>query len=88
MPPETHHWYETNVQPHVAMLRAWLLSQFPQERDIEDIVQEAVMRVLRARSNGEVRAPKAFLFATARNLVSSGAATWAQEPPAPIRSCE
>jgi RNA polymerase sigma-70 factor (ECF subfamily) len=72
MPPETHLWYETNVQPHVAMLRAWLLSQFPQERDIEDIVQEAVMRVLRARSNGEVRAPKAFLFATARNLVVGG----------------
>jgi RNA polymerase sigma-70 factor (ECF subfamily) len=54
------------------MLRAWLLSQFPQERDIDDIVQEAIMRVLRARATGEVRAPKAFLFATARNLVLGG----------------
>lgn len=51
------------------MLRAWLLSQFPNERDIEDVVQESIMRVLRAKEDGEVRAPKAFLFATARNLV-------------------
>jgi RNA polymerase sigma factor (sigma-70 family) len=72
MPPESDPWFETHVQPHVAMLRAWLLSQFPHERDIEDIVQEAIMRVLRARANGEVRAPKAFLFATARNLVVGG----------------
>lgn len=73
MPPESDPWFEQNVQPHVAMLRAWLLSQFPQERDIEDIVQEAIMRVLRARASGDVRAPKAFLFATARNLVVSRA---------------
>lgn len=73
MPPDSDHWYETNVQPHVPMLRAWLLSQFPQQRDIEDVVQEAIMRVLRARATGEVRAPKAFLFATARNLVVGGA---------------
>jgi RNA polymerase sigma factor (sigma-70 family) len=72
MPPEIEHWYEKNLQPHIAMLRAWLLSQSPQERDIEDIVQEAIMRVLRAHANGEVRAPKAFLFATARNLVVGG----------------
>jgi RNA polymerase sigma-70 factor (ECF subfamily) len=69
MPPETNLWYEENVQPHVAMLRAWLLSQYPNERDIDDVVQEAIMRVLRARAVGKVRAPKAFLFAIARNLV-------------------
>lgn len=73
MPPETHEWYEKHVQPHESMLRAWLLSQFPDERDIEDVVQESILRVLRARADREVRAPKAFLFATARNLVISGA---------------
>lgn len=73
MPPETHEWFEAHVQPHVPMLRAWLLSQYPNERDIEDVVQEAIMRVLRAHAAGEVRAPKAFLFATARNLVIGGA---------------
>jgi RNA polymerase sigma-70 factor (ECF subfamily) len=73
MPPQTHEWFEAQVKPHLPMLRAWLLSQFPNERDIEDVMQEAVMRVLRARADGAVRAPKAFLFATARNLVVSGA---------------
>lgn len=32
------------------------------------MVQEAFARVWRARSGGEVRAPKTFLFTTARNL--------------------
>ncbi len=73
MLPESHEWYEKHVQPHEPMLRAWLLSQFPHERDIEDVVQEAILRVLKAHAQGDVRAPKAFLFATARNLVISGA---------------
>jgi RNA polymerase sigma factor (sigma-70 family) len=73
MPPQTHDWFEAHVKPHVPMLRAWLLSQFPNKSDIEDVMQEAIMRVLRAHADGEVRAPKAFLFATARNLVVGGA---------------
>jgi len=51
------------------MLRAWLRSQFPSQTDVDDIVQEAFVRVLQARAAGEVRAPKAFLFVTARNIV-------------------
>ncbi len=50
------------------MLRAWLRSQFPVQTEVDDIVQEAFVRVLQARANGEVRSPKAFLFVTARNL--------------------
>ncbi len=50
------------------MLRAWLRSQFDQEREIDDIVQEALLRVLRARETTEINSPKAFLFATARNV--------------------
>ena len=73
MPPETDQWYVTHLAPHLPMLRAWLRSQFPQERDVDDVVQEAVLRVWRMRQlEGEIRAPKAFLFATARNLVISG----------------
>jgi RNA polymerase sigma-70 factor (ECF subfamily) len=72
MPPEgseSHQWYRHHLQPHEAMLRAWLRSRFPSERDIDDVVQESILRVLRAREAGEVRSPKAFLFVTARNLV-------------------
>lgn len=51
------------------MLRAWLRSQFPSGTDVDDIIQDAYVRVLRARATGEVRSPKAFLFVAARNLM-------------------
>ncbi len=50
------------------MLRAWLINCFGSQLAVDDILQEAYLRVLRARATGELRAPKAFLFATARNL--------------------
>ncbi len=50
------------------MLRAWLQSRFQSESDFDDIVQEAYLRVLRARERSPMTSPKAFLFATARNL--------------------
>lgn len=50
------------------MLRAWLRSRFSSANDIDDIVQEAYMRVLQARETTEIASPKAFFFATARNL--------------------
>ena len=61
-------WFAENLQPHEPLLRAWLRSRFPAECDCDDIVQESFVRVLRARARDELRAPKAFLFATARNL--------------------
>jgi len=50
------------------MLRSWLRSRFPADFDIDDVVQESFVRVLRAREAGAIQSPKAFLFATARNL--------------------
>jgi len=50
------------------MLRAWLRSRFKEENDIDDVVQETYLRLLRAYERGEVASPKAFLFAVARNL--------------------
>ena len=51
------------------MLRAWLQSRFPVGFDLDDLMQEARIRVLRARTEGrEMKSPKAFFFATARNL--------------------
>ena len=66
--PETVRWFAEHVQPHDAMLRAWLAGRFGGQLDVDDLVQEAYVRVLRARDAGELHAPKAFLFATARNL--------------------
>jgi len=71
MPPQDSEqtvWFNREVQPHEALLRAWLARGFGSQLAIDDIVQEAFIRVIRAREVGELLAPKAFLFATARNL--------------------
>lgn len=66
--PEAARWFEAELRPHEPLLRAWLASQFPEGCDTDDIVQEAFVRVLRARAETEVRSPKAYLFVIARNL--------------------
>lgn len=69
--PATARWFEAELQPHAARLRAWLRSQFPDIADVEDFVQEALMQVLRAHAVTPVRSPKAYLFVAARNLALS-----------------
>src|SRR4051812_11664319 len=66
--PEYDRWFKTELFPHTVMLRAWLKSQFPTARDVDDVVQEALMRVLQAHSVSPVHSPKAFLYVVARNL--------------------
>ena len=70
--PKSHGWFSEYLQPHETMLRAWLRSRFGDESEVEDIVQEAFVRVLKAREKTEIKSPKAFLFATARNLALGG----------------
>jgi RNA polymerase sigma-70 factor (ECF subfamily) len=66
--PESAAWFEQHVRPHESMLRAWLRSRFPSESDLDDLVQEAFARVVCAWETRHIDSPKAFLFATARNL--------------------
>jgi len=76
MPPETSEegrWFAENLLVHEALLRAWLQSRFGSHIPVSDIIQEAYLRVLQARRNDPVNAPKAFLFATARNLAFNAA---------------
>ncbi len=61
-------WFAEHVQPHAPVLRAWLAGGFPGLGDVEDVVQEAFLRVLRAREAGPILSPKALLFVAARNL--------------------
>ena len=65
---EIDRWFAAEVQPLAGMLRAWLRARFGQQLDVDDLVQESLLRVLDARRQGELRAPKAFLFTVARNL--------------------
>lgn len=70
MPPqdaESAKWFSAEVEPHEESLRSYLRGKFPGYPDIDDLVQETYARLLRAREKGELRSPKSFLFATARN---------------------
>lgn len=50
------------------MLRAWLRARFPASLDIDDVIQESYLRILRILETRPINTPKAFLFATARNV--------------------
>jgi hypothetical protein len=39
--PETSRWFATELQPHTGMLRAGLLSQFPDTSEVDDLVQDS-----------------------------------------------
>ncbi len=70
MPPldtEQTRWFIEEVHPHEPALRAYLRSSFPTLQDIDDLVQEAYARLIRARRAGQVGHPRAYLFTTARN---------------------
>lgn len=66
--PVQNRWFVEQVLPHVPMLRAWLKSRFPTGFEVDDLLQDAFVRVLTAHQERPVQSPKAFLFAVARNL--------------------
>jgi len=61
-------WLKEELLLHVPMLRAYLRGRFPSVPDVDDIVEESVVRVLRAHEAGAVASCKGLLFSTARNL--------------------
>lgn len=67
---EQERWFKTEIQPHEAALRSWLRGQFPSIVDMDDLVQDAYLRVVQIRleSPEKIYAAKAFLFTVARNL--------------------
>lgn len=61
-------WFAEEVQPHEAELRAFLRRHFPSVQDIDDLVQESYVRLMRAHRTGTIAEPRAYLFTTARNI--------------------
>jgi RNA polymerase sigma-70 factor (ECF subfamily) len=61
-------WFVDEVLPHEPDLRNWLSSRFPSVRDVDDLVQEAFSRLLKAHDSGPVVNPRAYLFVVSRNL--------------------
>lgn len=66
--PEQARWFVDEVLPHDAQLRAWIRARFPGVNDIDDLVQDAYTRLVRAHASGPIANAKAFLFVTVRNL--------------------
>lgn len=66
-PPSDHSaWFAAELAPHEPALRAYLHG-LGLSSDIDDVVQETYVRLLRARERGEIISPRGLLFATARN---------------------
>ncbi|MBI5690728.1 MAG: RNA polymerase sigma factor [Verrucomicrobia bacterium] len=61
-------WFAEEVLPHEPALRAWLVARFGPSCEVDDLVQEAFARILRAGPGAGISSTKAFLFATVRNL--------------------
>ena len=66
--PNQARWFAEEVQPHEPDLRAYLRRQFPQLNDVDDMVQESFVRLLRARESSRIECARAYLFTIARNI--------------------
>ena len=64
---EQNRWFSNEVQPHAPAVRAYLKKSFPVEHDVDDIVQESLLRIWRTRLIKPVRSAKALLFEIARH---------------------
>ena len=60
-------WFAEEVQTHEPVLRAYLHRKFPTLHDVDDLVQESYLRLMRAKVRGSLRSAKGFLFTAARN---------------------
>jgi RNA polymerase sigma-70 factor (ECF subfamily) len=63
-------WFAEEVLPHERDLRAYV-RRYSREAEVDDVVQESFLRLLRARETGTIANARAYLFRTARNAVCS-----------------
>jgi RNA polymerase sigma factor (sigma-70 family) len=64
------HWFATEVLPHERLLQRYLLRVWRNPSEVADLVQEVYVRVYERARDQRPKLPKAFLFATARNLMT------------------
>lgn len=71
-PPASVEWFIAEVQPHESALKSWLRARFPWLSEVDDVAQEAAVRLWRRQTNPNrtpLASAKAALFAIARNAV-------------------
>jgi RNA polymerase sigma factor (sigma-70 family) len=63
-------WFATEVLPHEGLLQRYLLRVWRNPSEVADLIQEIYVRVYERARDRRPLQPKAFLFATARNLMT------------------
>jgi RNA polymerase sigma-70 factor (ECF subfamily) len=66
---ERARWFDANILPHEAGLRAWLRRRRLEPAEIEDILQEAYTVLASRERLDDLRHPRAYLFRIAHSLV-------------------
>jgi len=69
MPSHTERarWFAEEVHPHRFALRAYVRRSFPGMRDVDDVVQDSLLRIWTTRASRQIGCARAFLFKIARN---------------------
>jgi RNA polymerase sigma-70 factor (ECF subfamily) len=63
-------WFAREILVHEGALVAFLMRAWPHRAEVHDLRQEVYVRVYEAAGKARPAAPRAFLFATARHLVT------------------
>ncbi len=61
-------WFVDQILPHEDDLRNWLHARFSIIPNVDDVIQEAYERIIKAHASGPIANPRAYLFVTARNI--------------------
>lgn len=63
-------WFAAEILPHEGLLVGYLTRAWPNASDVPDLRQDIYVRVYESARRSRPSSPKAFLFATARNLMT------------------
>ena len=63
-------WFKREILPHEASLVRYLFRTWPHRQEVFDLRQDVYVRVYEAAAKARPQAPKSFLFATARHLMT------------------
>jgi RNA polymerase sigma-70 factor (ECF subfamily) len=66
---ERARWFAEEVLPHEPALRAYLRHRFPTMQDVDDVVQDAYVQLLRQRPATKIESVRSYLFTIAHNAV-------------------
>jgi RNA polymerase sigma factor (sigma-70 family) len=68
MAEKRHDWFLSQVFPHRTALQRYLRKLTSGAQDVEDLIQEAYVRLYALPDYGQIESPKALLFRIAHNL--------------------